>query len=178
MAAHLSDKTMMDLLDGGGTAGEQAHLDSCPECASRLDEARAVLELASGADIPEPPGLYWEALRRNVSRRIAEEPPRRTRWGWLLPVAAGAGALAVAFSLLGRPPVPAAVAPTVPAWSALPPISEDQDLFVVSGFAFAEDELIDWEGGQGLGAFVAALSDEDSETLVEALGVEQSEGDL
>jgi hypothetical protein len=178
MAAHLSDKTMMDLLEGGGTAGEQAHLDSCPACASLLDEARAALELASGVDIPEPPGLYWEVLRRNVSRKITQEPPQRMRWGWLVPVAATAGALVVTFMLLGRPPAPTAVAPTVPAWSALPPLDEDEDLFVLSGFALAEDVLVEWEEGQGLGAFVAALSDEDSEALVEALGVEQSEGDL
>jgi anti-sigma factor RsiW len=177
MAAHLSDQTMTDLLEGRGTTGEQAHLDSCPACAARLDEARAALELASGVEIPEPPGLYWEALRRNVSRRIAEEPPRRARWGWVLPVAAGAGALVVAFLLLGRPPVPTATAPTLPAWSALPPTDEDEDLFVVSGFVMAEDEPMDWEEGRGLGAFVAALSDEDSEALVEALGVDQTEGE-
>ena len=83
MAAHLSDKAMMDLLEGGGTAREQKHLDTCPACAARLDEARVALEMASTTDIPEPPGLYWEALRRNVSRRIAEEPPPRTWWSWV-----------------------------------------------------------------------------------------------
>jgi hypothetical protein len=178
MAAHLSDKAMMDLLEGGGTARERKHLDSCPACASRLEEARAALELASRTDIPEPPGLYWEALRRNVSRRVAEEPPKRMGWGWLVPVAATAGALVVTFSLVERPPAPTALAPTLPAWSALPPVEEDEDLFVVSGFAIGEDALIEWEEGQGLGAFVAALSDEDSEALVEALGVEQAEGEL
>lgn len=178
MAAHLSDKAMMDLLEGGGTARERKHLGACPACASRLDEARAALELVSRTDIPEPPGLYWEALRRNVSRRIAEEPPRRMRWGWLLPVAATAGALVVMFSLLGRSPAPTAMAPTLPAWSALPPVDEDENLFVVSGFATGEDALLEWEEGEGLGAFVAALSDEDSEALVEALGVEESEGEL
>jgi hypothetical protein len=93
-------------------------------------------------------------------------------------VAAAAGALVVAFLLLGRPPAPTALAPTLPAWSALPPADEDEDLSVVNGFAVGEDALIEWGEGQGLGAFVAALSDEDSEALVEALGVEQSEGEL
>jgi hypothetical protein len=133
--------------------------------------------MASTTDIPEPPGLYWEALRRNVSRRIAEEPPRRVRWGWLVPVAATAGALVVTFSLLERPLAPTAP-PTLPAWSALPPVDEDPDLFVVSGFAIGEEALIEWEEGQGLGAFVASLSDEDSAALVEALGVEQIGGEL
>jgi hypothetical protein len=178
MTAHLSDKAMMDLLEGAGTTREREHLDSCPSCALRLDEARVALERASRTDIPEPPGLYWEALRRNVSRRIAEEPPRRMRWGWLVPVAATAGALVVAFSLIGRVPEPTALAPTLPSWSSLPPLEEDENLFVVSGFAIGEDELFEWDEGQGLGAFVAALSDEDSEALVEALGGEPSEGEL
>jgi hypothetical protein len=178
MGAHLSDDAMMDLLEGRGTAAEQAHLDECTACTSRLEEARTALELASGAEIPEPPGLYWEALRRNVSRRIAEEPSPRLGWRWLVPVAATAGALVVAFTLLARSPAPTVVAPTLPAWSALPPVAEDEGLFVVSGLAIGEDEAAEWEEGQGLGAFVATLSDEESEALIEALGVELPEGDL
>jgi hypothetical protein len=170
---------MADLLETEGTAAQQAHLASCADCRSRLEEARAAMKLARGADVPEPPGLYWEALRRNVSRRIAEEPERRTRWGWLVPLAAASAAVVLLALWVGeRPPTPPGTAPTLPAWSALPPFEEDDDLAVVSGFAAEDDALADWDEGRGLGAFVATLSDEESDALVSALSVEQREGEL
>jgi hypothetical protein len=179
MTGHVSDRTMTDLLEAEGTPEQQAHLASCAACRSRLENARAALELASKADVPEPPGLYWEALRRNVSRRIAEEPGRRTRWGWLAPLAAASAAVVVLAVWMGeRPPAPEGMAPTLPAWSALPPVEEDDDLAVVSVFATEEDALANWEEGRGLGAFVAALSDEESDALVSALSAEQREGEL
>lgn len=179
MASHPSDRTMTDLLEGEGTPEQRAHLASCAVCRSRLDNARAALEAASKVDVPEPPGLYWEALRRNVSRRIAEEPERRTRWGWLAPLAAASAVVViVALSVGERPPTPAGVAPTLPAWSALPPVEEDDNLAVVSGFAEEEALVADWDEGRGLAAFVAALSDQESEALAVALRVEQQEGEL
>ena len=44
----------------------------------------------------------------------------------------------VALSVGERPPTPAGVAPTLPAWSALPPVDEDDTFAVVSGFAGAQ----------------------------------------
>jgi len=174
MSAHLSDQTMTDVLEKGGSPAEWAHVASCPACRSRLEDARGALQLASMAEVPEPPGLYWEALRRNVSRRVAEEPSRRPRWGWLLPMAAATAAVVViAVFLGGQPPVPSV--PLLPAWSALPPVEDDAGLTVVSGFT--EGELAEWDEGRGLGAFVAGLSDEESEALVAALGVERPEGE-
>ena len=38
--------------------------------------------------------------------------------------------------------------------------------------------VADWEEGRGLAAFVAALSDQESEALTMALRVEQQEGEL
>jgi hypothetical protein len=179
MRAHLSDQTMMDLLEGGGTPAEWSHVAACTTCRSRLDEARAAVELARGAEVPEPPGLYWEALRRNVSRRIAEEPQAaRLPWSWLAAAAATTGALVVATTLLTHPPAPSSAGRELPAWSALPPVEEDLDLLVVSGFAVAEGGMAEWEEGRGLGAFVASLSDEESEALVEALGDERAEEEL
>ena len=176
MSAHLSDQTMTDVLEGGGSPIEWTHIASCPGCRSRLDEGRAALALATQAEVPEPPGLYWEALRRNVSRRIAEEPARRSRWSWLLPAAAATAAVVViALSLAGRRPAPSAAAPLLPSWSALPAVADDEGLAVVSGFA--DGGLAEWEEGRGLGAFVASLSDEESEALVEALRVGRPEGE-
>ena len=177
MSAHLSDQTMTDVLESGGSPIEWAHVASCAACRSRLEEARAGRELASKAEVPEPPGLYWEALRRNVSRRIAEEPPRRSRWAWLAPLAAvTAVVVVIAVSLVGRPPAPSESALLLPAWSALPPVEDDDGLAMVGGLA--DGELANWDEGRGLGAFVAGLSDEESEALVAALHVERPEGEL
>lgn len=178
MAAHLSDEIMTELLEGQGLPGQQAHLDACEECGARLEQARAALDFALQAEVPEPPGLYWEVLRRNLSRRIAEEPRRRLGWGWLIPVAATVGALVVALSLGGHSPGSRGAAQALPAWSALPPIEDDLDLVVVNGFALEDDQLAEWDEGRGLGAFIVALSDEESAALVEALRVERREGDL
>jgi hypothetical protein len=174
MSAHLSDRTMVDVLEGGGSPAQWGHVASCAACRTRVEEARAGRELASKAEVPEPPGLYWEALRRNVSRRIAEEPPRRSRWSWLVPLVAGSAAvLVIALSLGG--PGPSEVDALLPAWSALPPVEEDDDLSVVWGLDDAD--LTDWDEGRGLGAFVAGLSDDESEALVAALRVERPEGE-
>ena len=178
MPTHLSDRIMAELLEGPRSPGQEAHLAACQECASRLEQARATLGLALEAEVPEPPGLYWEALRRNVSRGIAEEPRRRLAWGWLVPVAATAGAIVVALSLGGHPPGPSGAAQALPPWSALPPMEEDLDLVVVSGFALENDELAEWDEGRGIGAFIAALSEEESAALIEALRAERQEGDL
>jgi len=177
VSAHLSDQTMTDVLEKGGSPVEWAHVASCPACRSRLEDARAALQLASKGDVPEPPGLYWEALRRNVSRRIAEEPSHRTGWRWLVPLAAATAAVVViAVFLGGNPPVPSGSSPLLPVWSALPPVEDDEGLAVVSGFT--DGELTEWDEGRGLGAFVAGLSDEESEALVAALRVERPEGGL
>ena len=60
-------------------------------------------------------------------------------------------------------------------------MEEDDGLVVVSGFTDSDGadlEWTEWEEGRGLGAFVASLSDEESEALVEALRVERAEGEL
>jgi hypothetical protein len=177
MSAHLSSQTMTDVIEGGGTPSEWAHVASCAKCRSQLEDARIALELATKAEVPDPPGLYWEALRRNVSRRIAEEPARRSRWGRWTPLAVvSAAAVVLAVFVVGRAPAPSEAVRALPAWSALPPVEEDDGLAVVSGLA--EDELADWDEGQGLGAFVAGLSDEESEALVAALRVQRPEGEL
>lgn len=182
MRGHVLDDRMVDLLEDRGTPADWGHVAACQECRSRLDEARGAVELAMATELPEPPGLYWEALRRNVSRRVAEEPPARNPWSWALPLAATAAAvLVIAVSLAGWSPSPATPAAMLPAWSALPPIETDDGLAVVDGFANVDGNEVEWaelEQGRGLGAFVASLSVEESEALVEALRGEGLEGEL
>jgi hypothetical protein len=180
MIGHVSDDRMVDLLEERGTPVEWAHVAGCQACRGRLEEARGAAALVAGIDVPEPPGLYWEALRRNVSRRIGEEPSDRRPWGWVLPLAAAVAAVVVIGLVLPeRPPVPTRAAASLPAWSALPPVDADEGLAAVSGFADADGASLAWEldEGRGLGAFVASLSDEESEALVEALRVEGPGGE-
>jgi len=165
MSGHVSDERLMDLLEGGGGRSEREHARACGACAARLGEARSGLELARAAEVPEPSSLYWQAMRRGVGKRIAEEPRRTAWWSWLIPLAAAA---AVVVYLSPRPEV--APAPPLPAWSALPPAEEDPGQAVLEGLAVADGGLGAWDEGRGLGAFVAGLSDEESNALVEALG--------
>ena len=59
--------------------------------------------------------------------------------------------------------------PTLAAWSALPPEDEDASLEVLEGLALAAGDLGPLDEGQGVGAFLASLSDEDVRALAESL---------
>ena len=177
MTGHVSDDRMIDLLEDHGSPADWAHVASCQGCRSQLEAARVAADLAATTEVPEPPGLYWEALRRNVSRRVAEEPKARSRWSWIVPLAAAAAAvLVIGISVVDRASVPSGAESVVPAWSALPPVAIDEGLLAVGGFASVDGEEMGWEEGRGLGAFVASLSDDESEALIEALRAEGPEG--
>jgi hypothetical protein len=165
MTRHLAEEGLMDVVDGTGSPGARAHAAACPECDARVAEARDALGVAMDAEVPEPPGAYWEVLRRGVGRRIAEEPRGGGRLRWLVPLAAATAIVAILFLGDHRPPAPQVPA-LLPAWSALPPAEDDAGLTALS---VVNGDLAPWEESQGLGAFVAGLSDEETATLVEAL---------
>jgi hypothetical protein len=168
---HVPDESLADLAEGRGTDAQRAHVRACGGCAARLEEVRSALEIARRADVPEPSPLYWEAMRRNVGRRIEEEPRRSLRWAWLGPLAAGA-ALAALFALTaGRTHAPSATPdPGLPAWSALPPAEDDPSLVVLEGLVATETRgLGSLDEGGGVGLFLAGLSDEDYRALAESL---------
>jgi len=171
MTRHLSDESLLDLVEGEGTPAGRAHVAACAACAARVEDAREGLALARRADVPEPSPLYWEAMRRNLGRRISEEPSRA--WpAWLAPLAATAAvAVAAVVLTIGRSPAPArsAVEPPLPAWSALPPAEDDPSLAVIEGLAAAEGGLATMDEGRGVGVFLAGLSDEDTRALAESL---------
>jgi hypothetical protein len=174
MTRHLSEERLMDVLEGTSTPAERAHAAACPDCDARVAEARDALATAATADVPEPPGAYWEVLRRHVGRRIAEERRPGGRFRWLVPVGAATAILAVLVLADHRPP-PTPVPTLLPAWSALPPADEDSGLTALS---VVNGDLAPWEESQGLGAFVAGLSDDDTATLVEALQHERGKVEL
>lgn len=175
MSGHASDESLVELALGTGAAGEREHVASCPSCARRVAEALEALELARRADVPEPSPLYWQALRRGVSRRIDEDARQRRRFAILVPLAAAAALVALLLSggLPGRKrPAP----PGLAAWSALPAEDEDAGLEVLEGLALANGDFADWDA-EGLGAYVARLSEDESKLVAEGLRGETGGGE-
>jgi ferredoxin len=169
VTTHVSDAAVVDLALGAGTASECAHAGSCEACAERVLEAASALELAQRAEVPEPSPLYWQALRHGVRQRIAEEGQEtRRRWAVLVPLAAAA---AVLTALWNGPtlPVKGPLAPGLAAWSALPLEEDDDGLRVLEGLALSSDELAGWNRGEGLSAYLANLTDDESRVVAETL---------
>lgn len=170
MRRHVPDESLLDLAEGGGSDAERAHARACAACEARVTEARAALDAARRAEVPEPSPEYWETLRRSVGRKIAEEPRRSPRWAWLVPLAASAVVAAVVVRAPGRVPVPAtSPAAALPAWSALPSAEDDPSLDVLEGLAAADVDLGRLDEGRGALAFLADLSDEEHQALADTL---------
>lgn len=167
MSAHVTDDRVVDLAQGPGTADEAAHLAACARCALRVGEAREALALAQAADVPEPHPLYWEALRRNVGRRIDEEGRRARWWAWLAPLAAAAAVAAIAVRPGWLPAPVASPAATLPAWTALPEAEDDPSLAVLE--AVLEDSPGVLDEALPARALVAALTEEESRDVVSSL---------
>lgn len=175
---HLTDETLMDVLDGAQGGAAARHIAGCPSCAERLAEAREGLLLARSAEVPEPPALYWQSFRRRVAARVEPAGPSPRRWrGWLLPTFATAAALAAAVAIVPRraPEAPPSPAHTLAPWSALPPAEADPGLPVLQAVASEVDPALECGG---LAECLADLSDEESEDLVQMLGPAVAEGSL
>jgi hypothetical protein len=173
MGTHLTDEMLMEALEGLGSPEARRHLDDCPECSGRLAHAGAGLELTRDAEVPEPPPLYWEVFRRQVSRRISEEAPARRALGfWLFPALAAAAAVLIAFGLFRAPGVTngrEAAVVTLPAWTALPPAEEDEGLEVLQAVAAEGGALDAALPAPSVDRALSDLSDEESQVLADAL---------
>ncbi len=187
MSGHPKEEELMDLAEDGGSAELREHAAGCVSCAGRVAELRELLSELPQADVPEPPPLYWEAFRRNVSRRIAEERPRPAWRGWLVPLAALAATAGVAI-LAQRPVVTHAPSRTtasvarasapLPAWSALPPAEEDEAMPVLEGLAVGGSDLGEWYEGRGLGPFLAGLTEDETAAVPRTLQAADEGGTL
>jgi hypothetical protein len=181
MASHVSEERLLDVMEGTA-AGDRAHVEACPQCRARLAEAQDGLVLATSVQVPEPSPLYWDSLRRQVSRRLDEEGTRQPVWhrfaGPALAAAAVLLAVATFLPVARRQPAPAASAPErpLPAWSALPPADEDEGLDVLRAVAPAVADATPAPGCPGVADCVAALSDEESQVLAEQLRQEIGQG--
>jgi hypothetical protein len=171
MTGHLKDAALLDLFEGRGGESEARHLAECPACRERVAEAGAGLKLALEAEVPEPSPLYWESLRRQLGRRLEEEP--RQRRAWFVPALVSvAAALLLVVGLLARGPQPSASpAPALPAWSPLPERADDVGVLVIQALAGGEDDLSLLAPCRGLQC-LDGLSDEESRALAVALQAE------
>ncbi|MGE5127398.1 MAG: hypothetical protein ACM3PV_13980 [Betaproteobacteria bacterium] len=185
MSRHLSEETLLDLVEGRADETSRAHLVDCASCAARVSEAAQALSAARAAEVPEPPQPYWNGFGRAVSRRIDESARRPSRWGWLVPLGAAAAAVAVIALVPSWRPAPAPAPPAeqpaaaLPSWSALPPIEQDDATPILEAAASgAEPGLAALDDGRGLGWFVAALTDDEAQALAEALRAQRKDGAL
>ncbi len=141
------ERVLPDYLEGGHTPELQAHVSSCPACASLLADLNFISsEARLLQDVEDPSPAVWNALEIQLRREglirdgeIRQASPafslaeffRRRRGAWLVPVAAAL--VMVAGLKLYRPsgagdtnPVARVEAPAPPA--ALPISTEDQQV--------------------------------------------------
>jgi hypothetical protein len=170
MSRHLTDVTLMDVMEDAADGAARAHVEECAACAARLREAGGGLALARETEVPEPAPQYWEAFRRNVGRRIESEGSARG-WRWVLvPTLATAASLALLVTALHRgvatSPSPN---PVLAAWSALPPADQDDGLEVLEGVALGDADLPVVDGERSTVESLAELSDDEARDVGEAL---------
>jgi hypothetical protein len=173
MVSHVPEQRLLDVLDGRGET-DRAHVDACAQCRARLAEAQAGLALAAGAEVPEPSPLYWESLRRQVSRRVEEESERRPAFwrrisfGPALAAAAVLAGIVTFLPVARRHPAPLPERP-LPAWSALPPAGEDEGLDVLRAVAPDVADASVPGTCAGVAECMIDLSDEESQVLADRL---------
>lgn len=148
MSRHLTPAEIVDLVERGEGEQSAAHLADCAACRAALEETRAVLSALSRDPVPEPSPLYWTHAAERVRAAIEAEPERASRGRARRAVwwAGGVAVAAMAAWLIVRPASP----PT--------PLTDP----VTSSPAVADDAVAD----------LLPLGDEDSWTLVSALGAE------
>ncbi|MGH9446305.1 MAG: anti-sigma factor [Terriglobia bacterium] len=102
----LFDEYALGALEGEEKQAFEAHLKGCPECARKVQEARArIALLALSAPQTTPSGAVRDRLlgqlRSQISQPESGPPRRRHFWGWGVPIfAAAAIILAVATGIL------------------------------------------------------------------------------
>ena len=81
---HLTAEEFVDFAEGARDEASAPHLAACDACRVQLAELRSTLTLAAGAEVPEPPPLYWTRLSARVRDAIADDS---TGWweAWVRP---------------------------------------------------------------------------------------------
>jgi hypothetical protein len=179
MWTHVSDETLMDVVEGAAGDRALAHVTDCHRCRTRVDEARSALGLVGQAALPEPAPMFWEVMRRRIAHRLSEAPPARgrTRPLWAAAALAGAAMVVLATGVGIRPAVepPHPIAAALPAWSALPPAEEDPGMPVLETVAPTVVSAPSVECPD-VAECVAGLSDDESRALADALREKIAQG--
>ena len=98
---HLTDRDLVDALDGRLPPAVAAHVRECATCRERIADFAETLVQARGADVPEPSPLFWDHLSRAHSR--GHRPTirrRRARGGWPGPCGRRSAALALVVAIV------------------------------------------------------------------------------
>lgn len=93
------ERILPEVLEGGHTTEQQAHLNSCPTCSNLLADLNDIsVQAKTLADSAEPSPIVWNAIEAQLRTEgligrtapAAATPPwfRRGQTAWLLPVAA------------------------------------------------------------------------------------------
>jgi hypothetical protein len=175
MWGHVSDRQLVDVLEGSAAASSREHAEACERCRERLSALRSGLALAREADVPEPSPLYWETFRSQVDVRLGREGERAASGLRLALVAAALLVALLAALPLSRSGAPAGPV-TLPAWSALPPLAEDSNLALLAQLDAPEEELLVASSRQGLPGMLAELSEAEKAELLKVLESELQRG--
>jgi hypothetical protein len=185
MSNHLTEEQVWTSVEDHLKEPALSHLLACAACRERRRDAEEGLSLAGeGGSVPEPSPLYWAAFRRQVERRIGEEPSPSAFAAWrrffapgtLVPVGVAAVMVLLVVPLLRQGSAPAPASPALPVWEALPAARDDGSLDVLRGLALAGIDLDTAAGCQEVVECLAALSDEESLALAEVMRVRMPEG--
>lgn len=171
MCGHVSEEMLIDALDGA--AEPLRHARVCDDCGRRLEALREALGQAREAEVPEPSPLYWQAFRAQLGRRIGAGSRAGWRFAFWPALAAAAAVLVAATGLVtglhGPLSETGVAAVSAPAWSALPPESEDDSVPVLEGAlaSLAEESMV--AQCRNLTLCLAELTDEEQRSLAEAV---------
>jgi hypothetical protein len=180
MWTHVSDATVIDVIEGTAAAAARAHVAGCESCRARVQETREAWGWSERAVVPEPAPSYWDVFRRGVALAVAAPAPRTLGPFWTAAAAAaGAAVIALVTIVPVRVPV-ASVAPApvraLPAWSALPPADEDPGLPVLEHAVPLAAASVPSVECSDLADCVAGLTDDESRALTDVLRVELRPG--
>jgi hypothetical protein len=106
-------QVLADVMEGGRSAAQEAHLQSCPACSGLVSDLNAISQQAQLLQASEEPSpRVWNSIaialrQEGLIRQAQREPPlgsafsRRWSPAWLLPVAAALLALVTLVSQRG-----------------------------------------------------------------------------
>jgi hypothetical protein len=73
-------KALPYIIDSGGDAEHQAHLESCPVCSDLVSDLKYIAEQAKMlVPMDDPPARVWEGIERGLEREGLPERPNGPR---------------------------------------------------------------------------------------------------